>query len=480
MRQTKKVGKVLLTMFLCISIFLLNGCAHSKEAVAALAQGEHTEQESDLISEESAEIPGEGQAGDGASEAPSEENIGKGESGTSGEGEAGENSSEAFSEKDSKEGSSETPTEGESQESASEDNENDDAITLEHQEENFTHLATVHLVAAGDDLLHETVINGGLKEDGTYDYSCFFSNLLDVFENADIAAINQETIMGGAEKGYSGYPRFNSPDAIAEAIYKAGFDVVLQANNHTLDMGISGLTHAISVWKQYPSITLLGVNETKEQYERIQTVTRNGITIAMLSYTYGFNGNILPSKDYYMANTLNRDKMKEDIKKAKELSDFVIVFPHWGTEYVYEPDSSEKSLAQFFADQGVDLVIGGHPHVLQTAEWLTGENGNQTFVYYSLGNYISSMNYTDRMLGGLADVVIAKDGEKTYLESVHIIPIVTHYERGVESNFGVYRLSDYTEEMAKKHYIYGTSRGSDFSVSKMWELTNQIVGEWVE
>ncbi len=451
-KQLRKARTTMIVAILVASTLLLNGCDRSKGVSAALAERSET-----ITQVESKE---EGNQEEGSNEAASQD-------------------LKAL-EQGMENGQQERQQEQENKNASEENIGNTDTITLEQQEQKLTGLTRVHLVAAGDDLLHETVIKGGLMEDGSYDYSCFFSNLLDIFEGADIAAINQETIMGGEEKGYSGYPRFNSPDAIADAIYEAGFDVVLQANNHTLDMGISGLSHAISVWNHYPSVMLLGVHENEEQYNRIQTITCNGITIAMLNYTYGFNGNILPSDAYYMADTLNRDKMKNDIEKAKEIADFVIVFPHWGTEYVYKPDSSELSLAQFFADQGVDLVIGGHPHVLQTAEWLTGENGNQTFVYYSLGNYISSMNYTDRMLGGLADVIIAKHGEKTYLESVNIIPIVTHYERGDESNFGVYRLTDYTEEMAKRHFIYGTQRGSDFSISRLWELTNQIVGEWVE
>lgn len=336
---------------------------------------------------------------------------------------------------------------------------------------------TVSLVSVGDDLIHQKVVNSGLQEDGTYNYDHLFSVLKEDFESADIAVINQETILGTNDMEYTGYPRFCSPKALGDSIRKAGFDVVLHATNHIMDRKIPGIESTLDYWKGYPEITVLGIHDSMESYGTITVVERNDIKIAMLNYTYGMNGFTLPNNKFYLVNGFNLDNMKQDIRKAREIADFIIVFPHWGNEYVYKPSSRQKEVAQMYADEGVDLVIGAHPHVLQPVTWITGKDGNQMLCYYSLGNYVSSMDYTDRVLGGMAQITIKKDDCGCYIEDADLIPIVTHYERGEKNNFGVFKLQDYTEEQAKKHYILRNYRGADFSIDRMEELVKQIIGD---
>lgn len=314
--------------------------------------------------------------------------------------------------------------------------------------------------------------------DGTYNYDHIFDKMKDDFTNADIAVINQETIFGTEEMGYSGYPRFNSPTAVGDAIRNVEFDVVLHATNHVMDMGIEGVENTLNYWSQYKEITVLGIHDSLESNRAIQVIEKNGIRFAMLNYTYGTNGIPVPKNKNYMIKQLNEMLVALDIKKAIEIADFVIVFPHWGSEYVYRPNSYQKRWTQFFANHGVDLVIGTHPHVLQPVEWVTGEDGHEMLVYYSLGNYVSTMDYTDRMLGGMAQVTIVKEKEKIYIKKALLVPTVTHYERIPGYGLCVYKLSDYTDELAKRHYILSNYRGKDFSLQRLEELVKEITGDF--
>lgn len=338
----------------------------------------------------------------------------------------------------------------------------------------------VTLLAVGDDLIHTEVVQSGKQKDGTYNYDHLFSILKNDITAADIAIINQETILGGDDFAYSGYPTFNSPTEIGDAIRKAGFDVVLQASNHTLDKGLKGVENTIAYWKQFPEITVLGINELEEQRAKIPIVEKNGIKIALLNYTYGLNGNKVPTGKSYLVDLIDKPKMAEDIKKAKELADFVIVFPHWGIEYQYEASKDQLDLAQFFYDQGVDLVIGTHPHVIEPIEWIETKEDHRMLVYYSLGNYVSYQREAPRMLGGMANITITKDDGGTYISDCGITPIVTHYENGpADYHYGVYKLSDYTEALASIHGVLDIEVNSLFTLAGTRDLAKQVFQAWI-
>jgi poly-gamma-glutamate synthesis protein (capsule biosynthesis protein) len=339
--------------------------------------------------------------------------------------------------------------------------------------------ASVTLLAVGDNLIHMEVVRSGEKEDGTYNYDHLYSNLRDEISAADIAVINQETILGGDEFAYSGYPNFNSPTEIGDAVINAGFDVVLQATNHTLDKGMDGVENTFDFWKQHPEITVLGINESEEEREEIPIIEKNGITLAMLNYTYGLNGYHLPKNMPYLVNLLDKEKMKADIKEAKELADFVIVFPHWGSEYVYEATKAQEDLTEFYYEQGVDLVIGSHPHVLEPVEWIETNEEHRMLVYYSLGNFISYQREAPRMLGGMAEITITKDPTGTYISEAQITPIVTHYENGPDDyHYGIYKLSDYTEALAQAHGVSDHVKDGPFTYQGTYDLAHQVLGSW--
>jgi poly-gamma-glutamate synthesis protein (capsule biosynthesis protein) len=183
----------------------------------------------------------------------------------------------------------------------------------------------------------------------------------------------------------------------------------------------------------------------------------------------------------YLVNMLDKAAMKKDIEKAKQLADFTIVFPHWGTEYVYEATKTQKDLTQFFYEEGVDLVIGTHPHVLEPVEWIETNKDHRMLVYYSLGNFISYQREAPRMLGGIATVTITKDDSGTYISDAAITPIVTHYENGAKDyNYGIYKLTDYSDRLAKVHGILGLEDQGPFTYQGTLSLAEQILGSWFQ
>ena len=338
------------------------------------------------------------------------------------------------------------------------------------------------LLAVGDNLIHIQVIKSGINEDGSYNYDHLYENIREDIMAADVAVINQETILGGDDFKYSGYPNFNSPFEVGEAVVNAGFDVVLHATNHTLDMGLKGVLNTFDFWKRYPEIKVLGINETEEQQDTIPIIEKNDIKLAMLNYTYGLNGHPIPNDTPYIVNKLIRSKMTSDIKKAKELADFVIVFPHWGNEYVYEPVQDQKNLVDFYYDLGVDLVIGTHPHVIEPVEWIKKNDDHSMLVYYSLGNFLSYQKEAPRMLGGIANITILKNNDNnTYIGEANITPIVTHYENGPKDyNYDIYKLTEYSEDLANIHGVSDIAKHGPLSYQETYSLADEVLGSWFD
>lgn len=338
---------------------------------------------------------------------------------------------------------------------------------------------TVDIMMIGDILAHEGVYNSGLQANGTYNFDHLFKNIKSDISAADIRIVNQETILGGVELGLSGYPCFNSPYEIGVAEAKAGFNVILHATNHTLDKGLTGVENCLNFWKtNYPEMAVLGINETEEDYNDIYVYNKDGFKIAILNYTYGTNGIAIPASKPYIVNMLDVDKITQDVTKAKEIADMVVVCPHWGTEYVYEPDSNQKYWTNLFLKLGVDVVIGAHPHVMEPVETLTRDDGHQMVVYYSLGNFVSNQDKMPRMLGGMAKVTLVKSGtdNSCYVKQYSYTPIVTQKLFGT-SLITSYKLSDYNDTLASENAIRKDSGNSEFSLSYCQELCKLVFGD---
>lgn len=353
--------------------------------------------------------------------------------------------------------------------------------TFSNQANDNDDYSQVTLLAVGDNLIHIEVVESGKQEDGSYNFDHLYDEIKEEIESADIAVVNQETILGGESLTYSGYPAFNSPTEIGDALVNAGFDVILHATNHTLDKREEGVNNTFDFWDGYPDIRILGINKTEEDRNVVPIVEKNDIKIAMLNYTYGLNGYKIPEHRPSIVNMLDKNQMEKDIKKAHEEADFIIVFPHWGTEYVYEPTASQKDLVDFYYELGVDLVIGTHPHVLQPVEWITSDSGHNMLVYYSLGNFLSYQKEAARMLGGMAHVTIIKDDEDTYISHASMTPIITHYEHGpTDYNYGIYKLSEYTSEMGAQHGVSDIARQGAFSYDKALDRASKVLGAWYD
>lgn len=332
----------------------------------------------------------------------------------------------------------------------------------------------VTLVAVGDNLIHNTLITAGEQEDGSLDYTSLYANIKPDIEKADIAVIDQETILGGDSFEYTGYPLFNSPWEIGDAAIDAGFDIFNCATNHTMDMGWAGIEKELEYFSDKENVVALGINADEREYNTITYYEKNSITFALLNYTFGTNGISLPEDKPWCVNLLDEEKVTADIKEAREHADVVIVFPHWGTENSHEISDYQREYTQLFSDLGVDIVIGCHPHVLQPVEWVTNETtGKKMIVYYSLGNFISHQIELDQLCGGMAQLTIEKHGDDIEISSAKLVPIVCHYNRGDNDKFefDVYKLSDYTDDLAATHSQSGGT------VEYYTDLVNDVIDE---
>ncbi len=351
----------------------------------------------------------------------------------------------------------------------------------------------ITLMSVGDNLLHLGVIQTGKKTDGTYDYSFLFDGISDFLDNADIKMINQETILGGNHLGFSGFPSFNSPTEVGDAIALAGFNVVLHASNHSADKKLEGLKNCAAFWKTYPEILLTGIYESTEGSEAIPVLTIDDVTFAVLNYTYGPNKATLPASIEGHLNILcNYDKnnlmdfttinptVLEDIAYAETIADVVIVCPHWGNEYMSKPSSYQEKFAEQMTEAGADLIIGTHPHVVQPVKWVSSENGNRALCFYSLGNYVSTQKKGLTMLEAMAWVTfhVTEDGVTISDKNTGVIPMVCQYTSGPVRFENVYTLEDYTEELAASHGIHSYG-GVNLKLSDLQKWSREILGDWV-
>ncbi len=347
-----------------------------------------------------------------------------------------------------------------------------------------TPVPEVKLVMVGDILLHTPLAESGKSPEGGYDFSAVFANLREEIEAADVALVNQEVIIGGAELGVSGYPSFNAPYELGDALAETGFDVVLHATNHALDKRKQGILNCLSFWREnYPDMAVLGIHDSQESQQDIYVYEQQGIRIAVLNYTYGTNGVPLPEDMPYAVDMLQKDRVAADLKRAQELADFVIVCPHWGKEYVLEQTKDQENWAKLFAENGADLVLGTHPHVIEPIEQVASANGNQALVYYSLGNFVNWTSGTgagvsNRMVGGLAQVTVSlNESGDTVIKEYGVLPVVCHVEKGF-GGVTVYPLSEYTEELAARNEI--VKQDGSFSLQYCRELAEQVFGDAIK
>lgn len=316
----------------------------------------------------------------------------------------------------------------------------------------------VSFAGCGDNIIYagntrdakSLAVEGGRE----YNFKPMFEHISEKISSADIAFINQETLMAGEGYANSYYPCFNSPQDLGYDLVEVGFDVVNIANNHMLDKGADGLSRTIRFWKERDCL-MIGGYENAEDFDTVRILEKNGIKIAFLSYAEHTNGISKPASSELVIPKIVEADIVRQIENARAQADFVMVSVHWGDEGAFRPNEAQKKTAQLIADCGADVIIGHHPHVIQPVEYLTGKDGNSTLCVYSLGNLAAEQAYDYNMVGGIIefDIVSVDDG-KPYLENVTFNPTVFHFPSNFYGNT-VYLMSDYTPELAKIHGVRG-------------------------
>ena len=304
----------------------------------------------------------------------------------------------------------------------------ENTLQNEEKQENIEKKEEVYkasMIMVGDNLIHSSIYkeaNRNANYNG-YDFKPMIELIKPIVSRYDIKYYNQETILGGVEIGVSDYPTFNSPYEAGDAMIDAGFNLVSLATNHTIDRGKKAVLNSREYWNKQENVLAVGSYASEEERNEVKIAEVNNIKYTMLNYTYGTNGIPVPTGAEYLVNvwptdlSINdpkRDKkyqaykeqVKQDIEKVKDNVDVVIVAMHWGIEYTNTPTAYEIDAAEFLADQGVNIVIGTHPHVVQPVTWI-----DDTLVIYSLGNFISAqtqdMNY-NKMVGLMTSLEITK------------------------------------------------------------------------
>lgn len=325
---------------------------------------------------------------------------------------------------------------------------------------------TIHMVATGDIMCHLTnVKNAYSSSTKDYDFTNVFKNIAKYTQNADITVGNLETTFAGSSRGYTGYPTFNTPEVMGQNLKDIGFDVLCTANNHSMDKGYSGLESTLNYLDEY-GLDHYGTARSEDEQNTILVKDVNGIKIAFLAYTYGTNGITVPKDKSYCINLIDKDLIKKQIAMAKEQGvDVICASMHWGVEYKLTPNSTQKDLADFLFENGVDIILGSHPHVLEPMEkrTVTLEDGTtkDCFVIYSLGNFVSGQIYANTKSTVILDIEITKNSNGTIsLGSIEYTPVYL-YDAGSSSKArSRYTLIDVEQAIADYE------NGSSNSVSK--------------
>ena len=291
---------------------------------------------------------------------------------------------------------------------------------------------SARIMAHGDLLYHDIIYMSAKKEDGSYDFHENFEYVTPWLKQADLAIGDFE---GTINKDHylAGYPLFNAPGQVMDAIKDAGYHVLDLAHNHVLDSQIEGVISTADAIEK-AGMTPIGVY-THESRDQAPLVIKevNGIKVALLAYSYGFNGieQSISQEDYnrYLSD-LNEDKMKAEIERAEKEADITVIMPQMGVEYRIEPTEEQKVLYHKMIEWGADIIFGGHPHVVEPSE-IVEKDGDRKLIIYSMGNFISNQRietmqgvenakWTER--GVLMDVTVKKNSGKTTIETAKAHP----------------------------------------------------------
>lgn len=312
------------------------------------------------------------------------------------------------------------------------------------------------LVAVGDIMMHGSQIKSGYNSSTkTYNFDSFFTEVKEIISQGDWAIGNLETTLAGPETGYTGYPLFNAPDTLADAIKNAGFNILTTANNHSLDRRESGLLKTLENVRSR-GLEPVGTAASFEESEEILVVEKNEISMAIFAYTYGTNGIPIPKGKDYLVSLIDEAKIIQDIQAARQLGvDLVTVALHFGDEYQRQPNQQQKTLVKNLVNAGADIILGSHPHVVQPYELfeITDDSGQtrQAIAIYSMGNFISNQRGNYRDIGVIFQVNIRKSFPEETVEFTEIKAIPTWVHRYSANNKYNFRILPIEKTITEKN-----------------------------
>ena len=356
--------------------------------------------------------------------------------------------------------------------------EDEDGQAKEEEKQEEDKISTATILAAGDVMFHTPQIRGAYNsQSGTYDFNDNFSLVKKYIESVDLALVNFETVTAGSDRGFHGYPNFNSPVESLEALANAGFDILSTANNHSLDQGKVGVISTIEALKSYG---LKNIGTYNEPSDKILIEKVNDINVGLLSYTYGCNGmeyTLTEEELNNMINIIDEDRIKSDIEKSVEKgADLVVVFIHWGNEYQREPSEEQMELGRKMVEWGANIVFGSHPHVIQKSE-IIKHNGKDNFIIYSLGNFISNQRretinnkYTED------GIMVAIEVEKNFTKNETIIKNITYTPTWVHK-YSVDGVAKYEIIPIDESNLDEIDNSIHTKVKESYESTMSIIGQ---
>lgn len=285
---------------------------------------------------------------------------------------------------------------------------------------------TANVCFVGDLMCHSTQFNYANVGADTFDFTGVYREVKQYLSAADLTIGNLETVIAGKNKGYSGYPYFNAPDDFVYALKDAGFDLLITANNHALDQGWDGIKRTIEVMNEN-KIQSTGTFLSQEDKDSLRIFEINSIRIAILAYSENTNGLPIPKGKDFVINLIDEELIKQDISKARDKNvDLVLVHLHYGPEYNREPSDYQKRIVQKIIELGADVIIGGHPHVIQPVDFFKSNNTklDSGFIAYSMGNFISNQRWRYSDAGLILNIQISKNflTDSIYISAVNYLP----------------------------------------------------------
>ena len=349
------------------------------------------------------------------------------------------------------------------------------AVSNDKKETEQKGSSSFSFVGVGDNLIHQAIWYRQEEAGQEFNFDSYYELTNKYTQPADVAFINSETICAGEEFGLSHYPTFNGPTQILDAVNSAGFDWLALSSNHTLDKGAEAVIYELNWLKEkYPNIYVTGSHVSEKAANTCQVMNVNGIKVGILGYTYGLNGMQLPEDKPWLVDLIDKDKIQSDMEKLSKVSDIQMVSMHWGTEYSTDVNDEQKELAKLLNEWGAEVIIGTHPHVIETAEIIHGEK-QDTLCYYSLGNFLSAQDTADRMIGGMASFTLDYDFDKkkTTFEDVKFIPTITYFNSSF-TEFRTTTIHEYTDEMGATHSV--TLSGDPCTKDYVVQYVKDVVG----